>query len=64
MIDIVARRILLETTTALVRTNAPTPEHYAAVQEALAAVASSDFGAPLRVALMAAKKPAAESRPA
>lgn len=61
--NIVARRALLEAVTALVRTNDPTPEHYAAVQNMLAVVATHDFGVPLESIFRNVRKPAAEARP-
>ncbi len=63
MSNVANRRTLLVAVQALVKTNVPNPEHYGAVQAALAAVASDDFGAPLRVVFMNAK-PTAKDQPA
>lgn len=48
-----ARRQLAEVVQALVKTNAPTTEHYEAVCRALEAVASQDFGIPIKTRLQA-----------
>lgn len=63
MNNVVARRALLEAVNALVRTNDPTSEHYAAVQNALSVVASHDYGVPLEAIFRNVRKPAADARP-
>ncbi|WP_440105659.1 hypothetical protein [Acidovorax sp. BL-A-41-H1] len=48
-----ARRALAEAVQALVKTNAPTTDHYEAVCKALGAVAADDMGVPVQVVLKA-----------
>ncbi len=47
------RRMLLEAVQALVKTNAPSTEHYEAICSALEKVAAQDFGIPIKVILQA-----------
>ena len=53
MSTVADRRILAEAVQALVKTNAPTGDHYEAICRALEKVAANDFGAPIKVVLQA-----------
>ncbi|NOV28147.1 hypothetical protein E5S69_32200 [Cupriavidus necator] len=48
---IAERRELMEATQALVKTNAPTAEHYDRLMAALSAVATHDIGRPIKAVL-------------
>lgn len=48
-----ARRNLAVAVEALVKTNAPTTDHYEAICKALETVAAQDFGIPIKVKLQA-----------